>query len=91
MLICVSRIYLGVHDVGDVLGGILLGALTLYVWVKLDVAGRLIAGLELFGLPKLVLLLLVAQVIFYGTAFWRYARLRWVMDVGSHDGLVCWA
>ena len=46
-------VYLGVHDVGDVLGGILLGALTLYVWVKLDVAGRLIAGLELFGLPKL--------------------------------------
>ena len=45
----------GVHDVGDVLGGILLGALTLYFWVKLDVAGRLIAALELFGLPKLVL------------------------------------
>ena len=69
VLICVSRIYLGVHDVGDVLGGILLGALTLYVWVKLDVAGRLIAGLELFGLPKLVLLLFVAQVIFVGLHF----------------------
>ena len=33
-LICASRIYLGVHDVGDVLGGLLIGTacLVFYIW-----------------------------------------------------------
>jgi membrane-associated phospholipid phosphatase len=53
VLICMSRIYLGVHDVGDVLGGIMLGAVTLYIWVELDVANRLITALETFGLTRL--------------------------------------
>ena len=69
VLICMSRIYLGVHDVGDVLGGIMLGAVTLYIWVELDVANRLITALETFGLPRLVLALLVVQVIFMGLHF----------------------
>ena len=64
-----SRIYLGVHDVGDVLGGITLGAVTLYIWVKLDVANRLISALESFGLPRLVVALLVVQVIYMGLHF----------------------
>jgi hypothetical protein len=69
VLICMSRIYLGVHDVGDVLGGITLGAVTLYIWVKLDVANRLITALESFGLPTLVVALLVVQVIYMGLHF----------------------
>ena len=69
VLICMSRIYLGVHDVGDVLGGIMLGAVTLYIWVELDVANRLITALETIGLPRLVLALLVVQVIFMGLHF----------------------
>ncbi len=69
VLICMSRIYLGVHDVGDVLGGIMLGAVTLYIWVELDVANRLITALETFGLTRLVLALLVVQVIFMGLHF----------------------
>ena len=47
----------------------MLGALTLYVWVNLDIANRLIAALETFGLPRLVLALLGVQVLFMGLHF----------------------
>lgn len=47
----------------------MLGAVTLYIWVELDVANRLITALETFGLPRLVLALLVVQVIFMGLHF----------------------
>lgn len=68
-LICLSRIYLGVHDIGDVLGGVTLGALTLYAWVKLDVANRLITALGSYGLPRLVLMLFGAQAVYMGMHF----------------------
>ena len=68
-LICLSRIYLGVHDIGDVLGGVTLGALTLYAWVKLDVANRLITALGSYGLPRLVLVLFGVQAVYMGMHF----------------------
>lgn len=64
VLICISRIYLGVHDVGDVLGGTVLGALTLYLWVSLSGLDKVGQAFEELGKPRLMLGLFVVQLMF---------------------------
>lgn len=64
VLICVSRIYLGVHDVGDVLGGTILGAITLYIWVQLSGLDKLHTAFQELGKPRLILGLFVIQLMF---------------------------
>ena len=62
-LICISRIYLGVHDVGDVLGGTVLGGITLYLWVRLSALDKLQKAFEELGKPRLILGLFVVQLM----------------------------
>ncbi len=63
-LICLSRIYLGVHDVGDVLGGATLGALTLILWVRLAQVEKLQQAINELGIGRLTLGLFVIQLGF---------------------------
>jgi glycerophosphoryl diester phosphodiesterase len=64
-LICASRIYLGVHDVGDVIGGVSIGVVCLagYIWgLNNNAVQGMVARL---GDRGLVVCLLAAHVIYF--------------------------
>ena len=60
-LIAFSRMYLGVHDLGDVVSGLLIGALILAIW-HFAVINKIYESLSK---KSWLLLILVFQVIFY--------------------------
>ncbi len=63
-LICFSRVYLGVHDIGDVLGGVTIGSacLVIYIWGINNV--RLRQFVDNLGRGRLPLALLVVHIVY---------------------------
>ena len=63
-LICFSRLYLGVHDIGDISGGVVLGGLTLWLWYQLSSSDKLENAFQELGAVRIGLGLFVVQLIF---------------------------
>ena len=64
LLICISRIYLGVHDIGDVLGGVTLGVVTLYFWARVSLSDTPIKAFDNATMPVIVLVMLAVHLLF---------------------------